>query len=292
MTIPSNSSLSTEPFIWYKQPEIVNRWFNGVFEGGGAKGIAYAGALKALKERKCWFKSVAGSSAGAITAALVAAGFEPKEIEKMAEPALKKVIRSRKLARTALRMGYGYYNKNSLRLWMKGTLKSQKEYLELPRRAIFDHLGMHNTTPGVDRFGNYVMSSQVYTTARDLSRLGLLYLNNGIWNGERVLSESWVKFVRAPAPSTRTSGNFYGGQWWLPPDERTDVPQDAYEMAGHRGQSVIVVPSYDLVIVRRGLDTGAGEHGFPSWDLLKKVVKALPDRPPGKKSTVRDVPGM
>ena len=175
---------------------------------------------------------------------------------------------------------------------LKGTLKSQKEYLEFPRRALFDRLGMHNTTPGVDRFGNYVMSSQVYTTARDLSRLGLLYLNNGIWNGERVLSESWVKFVRAPAPSTRTSGNFYGGQWWLPPDERTDVPQDAYEMAGHRGQYVIVVPSYDLVIVRRGLDTGAGEHGFPSWDLLKKVVKALPDRPPGKKSTVRDVPGM
>jgi CubicO group peptidase (beta-lactamase class C family) len=166
---------------------------------------------------------------------------------------------------------------------LKGTLKGRKEYLEFPRRMLFDRLGMHNTTPGVDRFGNYVMSSQVYTTARDLARLGLLYLNNGIWNGERVLSESWVKFVRTPAPSTKTRGNFYGGQWWLPPDERTDVPQDAHEMAGHRGQYVIVVPSCDLVIVRRGLDTGAGEQEFPSWDLLKKVVEALPDRPPGKK---------
>ncbi len=100
-----------------------------------------------------------------------------------------------------------------------------------------------------------------------------------------------MKFVRTPAPSTRASGNFYGGQWWLPPDELTDAPQDAYEMAGHRGQYVIVVPSYDLVIVRRGLDTGAGEHGFSSWDLLKMVVKALPDRPPGKKLSVRDIPG-
>ena len=175
---------------------------------------------------------------------------------------------------------------------LKGTLQSRKEYLEFPRRALFDRLGMHNTTPGVDRFGNYVMSSQVYTNARDLARLGLLYLNHGIWNGERVLSESWVKFVRTPAPSTRTSGNFYGGQWWLPPDERTDAPQDAYEMAGHRGQYVIVVPSYDLVIVRRGLDTGSGEQEFPSWDLVERVVRALPVRPLGKKLSLEDIPGI
>ncbi len=166
---------------------------------------------------------------------------------------------------------------------LKSTLENRKEYLEFPRRALFDRLGMHNTTPGVDRFGDYVMSSQVYTTARDLARLGLLYLNNGVWNGEQVLSESWVKFVRTPALSTKTRGNFYGGQWWLPSDQRIDVPQDAYEMAGHRGQYVIVIPSYDLVIVRRGLDTGSGEQGFPSWDLVKRVVKALPERPPGEK---------
>ena len=166
---------------------------------------------------------------------------------------------------------------------LKGTLKSQKEYLELPRRALFDRIGMHNTTPGVDRFGNYVMSSQVYTTARDLARLGLLYLNNGMWNGERILSESWVKFVRTPAPSTGDDGNFYGGQWWLPPDDRTDVPQDAYEMAGHRGQYVIVVPSYNLVIVRRGLDWAPDDNYFPSWDLVKKIIKAFPERPPARK---------
>jgi CubicO group peptidase (beta-lactamase class C family) len=168
---------------------------------------------------------------------------------------------------------------------LKVRLKSQKDYLEFPRRALFDRLGMHNTTPGVDRFGNYVMSSQVYTTARDLARLGLLYLNDGVWDGERILSESWVKFVRTPAPSTMDDGNFYGGQWWLVPDQRTDVPQDAYEMAGHRGQYVIVVPSYDLVIVRRGLDQESDEHYFPSWDLLKKVVKAFPERPPAEKPT-------
>ena len=54
-------------------------------------------------------------------------------------------------------------------------------------------------------------------------------------------------------------------------------------MAGHRGQYVTVVPSYDLVIVRRGLDWEPDDQYFPSWDLVKRVVKAFPDRPWGDK---------
>ena len=142
---------------------------------------------------------------------------------------------------------------------------------------------MRNTVAGVDRFGDYVMSSQVYTNARDLARLGLLYLNRGEWNGERILPESWVDFVRTPAPSTQHFGNFYGGQWWLIPDARTELPQDAYTSAGAQGQYTIVVPSHDLVIVRRGLD-GSGP-GFPTWDLLQEVLKATPKREGGKKPT-------
>ncbi|HMB72013.1 MAG TPA: serine hydrolase, partial [Gammaproteobacteria bacterium] len=68
-------------------------------------------------------------------------------------------------------------------------------------------------------------------------------------------------------------GNYYGGQWWLVPDARTDVPQDAYAAVGNRGQYVIVVPSRDLVIVRRGLDYGA--QGFDRWDLTREVLKAI-----------------
>ena len=56
--------------------------------------------------------------------------------------------------------------------------------------------------------------------ARDLARLGLLYLNNGVWNGEPILSEEWIDFVRTPAPSTSNRGNYYGGQWWLVPEDR------------------------------------------------------------------------
>ena len=156
---------------------------------------------------------------------------------------------------------------------MKLALGDDRAYLEYPRRALLDRIGMRNTVLGVDRFGDFILSSQVYTNARDLARFGLLYLQNGLWHGERLLSEAWIDFVRSPAPATATTGNSYGGQWWLVPDARTDVPRDAYAAVGNRGQFVIVVPSRDVVIVRRGLDYG--RQGFDPLDLTREVLKAI-----------------
>jgi CubicO group peptidase (beta-lactamase class C family) len=179
---------------------------------------------------------------------------------------------------------YENYDTLLAMLALRTALEDQRVYLEFPRRALFDRIGMRNTVAGVDRFGDFVMSSQVYTNARDLARLGLLYLNRGVWNGERVLPEAWVDFVRTPAPSTARFGNFYGGHFWLVPDSRTDLPQDAYTTAGAQGQYTIIVPSHDLIVVRRGLD-GTGP-GFPTWDLLGEVLTAFPAASPGRKQAV------
>jgi CubicO group peptidase (beta-lactamase class C family) len=156
---------------------------------------------------------------------------------------------------------------------MKLALGDDKTYREFPRRALLDKIGMRNTLVSADRFHDFILSSQVYTNARDLARFGLLYAQNGVWDGERLIPEDWIDFVRKPAPATANTGNFYGGQWWLVPDDRADVPKDAYSTAGNRGQYVIVVPSHDLVIVRRGLDYG--EQGFNNWDLTREVLKAI-----------------
>jgi CubicO group peptidase (beta-lactamase class C family) len=156
---------------------------------------------------------------------------------------------------------------------MKRALESDEVYQRFPRTALLDKIGMRNTLVSTDRFHNFILSSQVYTNARDLARFGLLYAQNGIWDGERLLSREWIDFVTAPAPATRERGNFYGGQWWLVPDDRSDVPKDAYSTSGNRGQYVIVVPSHDLVIVRRGLDFGA--QGFNRWDLTREVLRAF-----------------
>ena len=168
---------------------------------------------------------------------------------------------------------WDYENYDTLLAVYAMKLALGETYLEFPRRALLDRIGMRNTLLSVDRFGDFILSSQVYTNARDLARLGLLHLQNGMWNGERLLSEDWIEFVRTPAPASASRGNFYGGQWWLVPDDRTDVPSDAYSTAGNRGQYAIVVPSHDLVIVRRGLDYG--RQGFNRWDLTREVLKAV-----------------
>ncbi|MDA1092313.1 MAG: serine hydrolase [Acidobacteria bacterium] len=156
---------------------------------------------------------------------------------------------------------------------MKQVLDDEQTYREFPRRRLLDKIGMRNTLVGTDRFGDFILSSQVYTNARDLARFGMLYLQNGVWNGERLISEEWIDFVRTPAPATVGRGGQYGGQWWLVPEDRHDVPKDAYSTSGNRGQFTIVVPSHDLVIVRRGLDYG--RQGFNQWDLTREVLKAI-----------------
>jgi len=160
---------------------------------------------------------------------------------------------------------------------MKRALGDDKTYSEFPRRALLDRIGMRNTLVSTDRFGDFIFSSQVYTNARDLARFGLLYLQGGVWDEEQLISQEWIEFVRTPAPATAKTGNFYGGQWWLLPDDRTDVPGDAFATSGNRGQYVIVVPSRDVVIVRRGLDYG--KQGFNRWDLTREVLKVLGDKP-------------
>ncbi|MEM7081773.1 MAG: serine hydrolase [Pseudomonadota bacterium] len=156
---------------------------------------------------------------------------------------------------------------------MKRTFKSAKDYLEFPRKALLDRIGMHNTLLSTDRFGDFILSSQVYTNARDLGRFGLLYLNNGRWHDEQLLDPEWIDFVRRPAPASHRRHFDYGGHFWLVPDNRTDVPADAFATAGNRGQYVIIVPTHNLVIVRRGLDYG--RQGFNRWDLTREVLKAF-----------------
>jgi len=163
-------------------------------------------------------------------------------------------------------------------LALEKAIGNHEAYLEFPHRELFRRIGMRSTLPGVDRFGHYILSSQVYTNARDLARLGLLYLNRGKWNGEQIVPEEWIAFARTPAPATRGTGNQYGGWWWLVPDERKDLPQDAFSSSGSQGNYTIVVPSHDLVVVRRGLDTedwGPGP-GLSRWDVLAEVLKAFP----------------
>ena len=183
-------------------------------------------------------------------------------------------LRSRAMIRKpGTHWDYENYDNLLAVLAIKQAINDEQTYAEYPRKALFDKIGMRNTLIGSDRFGDYILSSQAYINARDLARFGLLYLNNGVWNGERLISEDWIDFVRTPAPATVGRGGQYGGQFWLVPEGRTDVPTNAYSTNGNRGQYTVIVPSHDLVIVRRGLDWGG--QGFNQWDLTREVLNAL-----------------
>ena len=97
---------------------------------------------------------------------------------------------------------------------MKRALKDPQRYLEFPRKALFDRIGMRNTLLSTDRFGDFILSSQVYTNARDLARLGLLYLNGGIGtvNGSsRRNGSTSCESPRRPRRSVATSTAAIGG---------------------------------------------------------------------------------
>lgn len=138
--------------------------------------------------------------------------------------------------------------------------------------ALFRRLGMTRTIAETDWRGNFVLSSQVWTSARDLARLGLLYLNDGVWQGERLLPEDWRAFVTRPS-GPQPDGPFgYGATFWLL-NRSEGVPADAFAAFGNRGQYLVIVPSRDLVIVRRGYDT-AGQR-FDIAAFTAAVVAAL-----------------
>ncbi|MEQ1699613.1 MAG: patatin-like phospholipase family protein [Ilumatobacteraceae bacterium] len=103
---------------------IVVRYVNGVFKGGGAKGIAYAGALTAMRERGLWFRSVAGASAGAITASLIAAGLGPDELADAVPEGLKAMKSSvpERLGKAIIGHATSVFESKGLRAWLNGTL--------------------------------------------------------------------------------------------------------------------------------------------------------------------------
>jgi CubicO group peptidase (beta-lactamase class C family) len=154
--------------------------------------------------------------------------------------------------------------------------KRDEEYLSFPRRALFDKLGMRTMVLETDPFGNFLAQGYEFASARDWARLGNLYLQDGVWNGERLLPEGFVKFVSTPAPAWVADNNpVYGGFFWINGDGQYPVPRNAYFMSGAGGQETMIIPSHDLVVVRLGYFKGEtdGDKSFKrALALLMEAV--------------------
>ena len=151
-----------------------------------------------------------------------------------------------------------------------------QDYLAFPRKELFNKLGMRSAVIEPDPSGTMVGAGFMYATAQDWARFGILYYNDGVWNGERILPEGWVQYTRTPTPPDPG----YGAQFWLNTKAKDqwmpDCPEDIYSAWGHEGQFVTIVPSRKTIIIRLGQTPDADNN----WDhnyFVSNILKAMPD---------------
>ena len=158
--------------------------------------------------------------------------------------------------------------------------KRGEEYLAFPQRALFDKIGIRTMVMETDPDGNFLTQGYELASARDWARLGNLYLQDGMWEGERLLPEGYAKFVSTVAPAWEADGRpVYGAGFWVNGNGMFAAPREAYYMAGAGGQYTLVIPSHDLVVVRMGHYSG----GAPGMDSLNRALAILMSAVPPKR---------
>jgi CubicO group peptidase (beta-lactamase class C family) len=151
-----------------------------------------------------------------------------------------------------------------------------RAYFDWPRAALFDPIGMTSATLEPDAAGTFVCSSFMLATARDWARFGQLFLQDGVWEGRRILPVDWVKFSTTPTTPSLL-GNF-GAHWWLKlgpeigggTDAAARIPRDAFFAIGHEAQTLTVIPSQRLVAVRLGLSVY-----IDAWNQAEFIAELL-----------------
>jgi CubicO group peptidase (beta-lactamase class C family) len=160
----------------------------------------------------------------------------------------------------------------------QAALARGEDYLSWPQRHLFDRLGIRRMVLETDPWGNFVLTGYDLGSARDWLRLGMLYLQDGVWRGERLLPEGWVDFVRTPAPAWEKPE--YGGLFWLNRTGAWPVPEDAFYMSGAGGQATVIIPTHDLVVVRLGHYKGEKHADASLARALALLVEAVPQSLP------------
>lgn len=163
-----------------------------------------------------------------------------------------------------------------IRLGVEGTLK--EDYHAFPRRALFDKIGIRDAIMETDPYGDFLAQGYEFLPARDWARLGNLYLQDGVWNGERLLPEGYAEYARTLAPAWVADGRpIYGGAFqWINGRGSFPVPKEATYFAGAGGQTTLMIPSHGLVVVRLGKYKGSRAGGQALNRALALLMEAVP----------------
>jgi CubicO group peptidase (beta-lactamase class C family) len=128
---------------------------------------------------------------------------------------------------------------------------------DFPRTGLFAPLGLSSAVWEPDAAGTPVCSSYLWATPRDWAAIGQFALQDGMWNGRRLLPEGWMEKSTTATPTARSEESGYAAGWWVNTEADgsivdPELPPDTYWASGHDGQRLYVVPSAGLVVVRLG----------------------------------------
>ena len=148
---------------------------------------------------------------------------------------------------------------------LRDCFKSDEEYWRFPREQLFDKIGIsENALINVDPSLTFAGGVFGYFTPRDLLKFGILLLNDGVVNSERILPEYWIRLSSTP---TIESKGFYGLHFWT----RRELPKSCFVAVGWRKQLILICPNLELIIIRQGLtDTRWNE-----LTLFRNIINEL-----------------
>jgi CubicO group peptidase (beta-lactamase class C family) len=168
---------------------------------------------------------------------------------------------------------YSSGDANLLSGLIRKAIGNEQDYLGYAYERIFHRIGMLHTVVETDASGMFVASSYSYGSTRDWARFGMLFLNNGIFEGDTVLTPEWVEYMTTAAPAS--DGQYASTLWLKEPNAENalvDVPDDIFFADGFLGQRVYVIPSKKLVVVRMGYSMS----DFNMNDFLADIISTLP----------------
>ncbi|MDZ7738049.1 MAG: serine hydrolase [Bacteroidales bacterium] len=165
---------------------------------------------------------------------------------------------------------YSSGTSNIISYILRQQFNNDDQYYAFPHEQLFYRIGITDAIFEPDESGTLVGSSYLYMTARDYARFALLFLNDGVFSGERILPGGWVDYTVTPASD---SNGGYGSFFWLNRDGGFEsAPEDMFMCIGHDGQRIFLIPSLNMAVVILGYSPS---DSMDFEGLLSDIIAAL-----------------
>jgi CubicO group peptidase (beta-lactamase class C family) len=205
-------------------------------------------------------------------------GFDPSSLMYLEEDMSAYATKAKLIAPVGTRFHYSGATTQILARIVRDLAGGPEQTLTFAWRELFNPLGMRHVTLEFDGAGTLQGANYMLASARDWARLGVLYANDGVVGGKKLLHPDWVDFCAAPTLGTDYAAGFYTNRSDHPDAKGrvlSGMPRDSFFASGILGQRIVIVPSHKLVVVR------LGDTVEPTGDisgvarLMKEVIAAI-----------------